>query len=106
MSELLDNEWVAVAMSLFIVLYALNLGRMELPCYIKNLFNNTFFRILFLSLLLVYRFEKAPHVALTVALVFVLTLDYLSAEKTKENFAYLEAFNEELENEERRRQGL
>ena len=95
MAELLDNNWVAAALALFIVLYALNLGRMQLPCYIKNLFKNTPFRILFLSLLLVYRFEKAPHVALTVALIFVLTLDYLSAEETKENFAYLEAFRNE-----------
>ena len=96
--ELLDNDWVGAALALFIVLYALNLGRMNLPCYIKNLFKNTFFRILFLSLLLIYRFEKAPHVALVVALVFVLTLDYISVEETKENFAYLEAFNSQLHN--------
>lgn len=102
MSELLDNDWVTAGLWLFIVVFGLSLGRIELPCYIKNLFNNTFFRILFLSLLLVYNFKKAPHVALTVALVFVMTLDYLSVEKTKENFAYLEAFNSELEDEKRR----
>jgi len=95
MSELLDNDWVAGLLWLFIVLYGLALGKMELPSYIRNLFNNTLFKIVFLSLLLVYNFKKAPHVALTVALVFVMTLDYLNVEKTKENFAYLEAFENE-----------
>jgi len=92
MSNLLNNDFVTVLLALFIPLYALNLGKMELPCYIRNLFNNTIFRIVFLSLLLVYRFENAPHVALSVALVFVLTLDYLGNRETKENFAYLESF--------------
>ena len=102
MPDLLDNDWVVAALALFVTLYALNLGRIELPCYIKNLFNNTLFRILFLSLLLVYRFEKAPHVAIVVALVFVLTLDYLSIRETKENFEYLEAFNNQIITEEKR----
>ena len=103
MTELLDNDWVTAGLALFVVLYALSLGRMKLPCYIKNLFKNTPFRILFLSLLLIYNFEKAPHVAIAVALIFVLTLDYLSTEETRENFAYLEAFNGQMKNEKRRR---
>ena len=96
MSNLLDNEAVSVILALFIGLYALNLGKMELPHYIRNLFNNTIFRIVFLSLMLVYRFENSPHVALTVALAFVLTLDYLGHSEAKENFAYLEAFSNQL----------
>lgn len=98
MANLLDNEFIAVVVALFVVLYALNLGKMKLPDYIKNLFNNTLFRIVFLSLLLVYRFDNAPHVALTVALVFVLTLDYLNTEQVKENFEYFENFQHELHN--------
>ncbi|QKF93943.1 hypothetical protein QKU48_gp0485 [Fadolivirus algeromassiliense] len=98
MSNLLDNEFIAVVVALFIGLYALNLGKMKLPTYIKNLFNNTLFRIVFLSLMLVYRFDNSPHVALTVALVFVLTLDYLSTEQIKENFEYYEAFKSQLNN--------
>ena len=98
MNNLLDNEAVAVLVALFIGLYALNLGKMKLPDYIKNLFNNTLFRIVFLSLMLVYNFNNAPHVALTIALAFVLTLDYLSAEQIKENFEYLESFRQQLHN--------
>ncbi len=96
MNNLFDNEVVAVLIALFMGLYALNLGKMKLPDYIKNLFNNTLFRIVFLSLLLVYNFEKSPHVALTVALVFVLTLDYINAQQVKENFAYFEAFRNQI----------
>lgn len=92
MSNLLNSEFVTVILALFIILYGVNLGKMELPCYIKNLFNNTIFRIVFLSLLLVYRFDNSPHVSLTIALAFVLTLDYLSVHEAKENFAYLESF--------------
>ena len=98
MNNLLDNEFVAVLVALFIGLYALNLGKMKLPTYIKNLFNNTLFRIVFLSLMLVYRFDNAPHVALAVALAFVLTLDYLSTDQIKENFEYYEAFKYQLNN--------
>lgn len=96
MNNLLDNQVVSVILALFIGLYALNLGKMELPPYIRNLFNNTIFRIVFLSLLLVYRLDNAPHVALAVALAFVLTLDYLGHSEAKENFAYLEAFTNQL----------
>lgn len=92
MTDLLNNEFTSIVLALFITLYGLNLGKMKLPCYIKNLFNNTIFRIVFLSLLLVYRFEKSPHVALTVALIFVLTLDHLNHNEIHENFAYLESF--------------
>ena len=88
----LNNEYVVIATALFIGLYGLNLAKVQLPTYISNLFKNTIFRIVFLSLLLVFRFENSPHVALTIALVFVLTLDYLGRRDTKENFDYLEHY--------------
>ena len=92
--DFLDNQYVAVAVALFVALYGLALGRMKLPDYIKNLFGNNIFRVVFLSLLLVYNFNKAPHIALAIALVFVLTLHYLNKQQTAENFQYLEAFND------------
>jgi|LakMenE18May11ns_1017448.scaffolds.fasta_scaffold8760772_1 hypothetical protein len=97
MNNLLNNDAVNIALTMFIVLYGLNLGKMKLPTYIKDLFNNTIFRIVFLSLLLVYRFNNSPHVALTVALLFVLGLDYLYTQQIKENFIYLESFRSQLQ---------
>lgn len=74
--------------------------RVELPEYIKTLFRNNIFRIVFLSLLLIYSFNATPYVALAIALVFVLTLYFLNHEETKENFAHLERFKNIRQNRE------
>ncbi len=90
------NDWIIPIIILFVIIYALNIVKIEMPTYIKNLFRNTIFKILFLSLLLVYTFEKSPYVALLIALVFVIVLDYLTIEETKENFAYLESLKTQV----------
>lgn len=96
--RILDNQWIAVAIALFIGLYGLTLGRVKLPGYIRNLFNNNIFRVVFLSLLLIQNFDKAPHVAVAVALVYVITLYYLGEQEINENFTYLESFRAQLRN--------
>lgn len=91
--EVLDKEYVTVVLGLFISLYALSLTRINLPQYIINLFENTFFRIAFLSLLLILRFEEMPHVAFTIALIFVLTLENINRIGIKENLELLNEIN-------------
>jgi hypothetical protein len=93
--KFLDNENVALGVAMFVALYGLSLGRAPLPPMIRNLFNNNLFRVAFLSLLLIANFKKTPHVAVAVALIFVVTLNYLSEEEMKEEFARLEAFRNE-----------
>ena len=88
----LDNQYVAAGLALFLVLYAYAASRLQLPGYLKNLFNNNIFRVAFLSLLLTQNFDRKPHVALTIALVFVITIHYLHEQEIKENFAYMEAY--------------
>lgn len=90
------NDWIISIIILFVIIYALNIVKIEIPKYIKNLFGNTIFKILFLSLLLVYTFEKSPYIALIIALIFVIILDYLTIEETKENFAYLESLKTQV----------
>ena len=92
----LNTEWGSTLLIMFVILYGLNLGRIQLPDYIRNLFNNTIFRIAFLSLFLVHNFNKAPHVGLAVALVFVLVLEYLGNMEAKENFVHLESFRHQI----------
>lgn len=92
----LDNDGVAAVIAIFIGLYGLEMGRIKLPDYIQNLFNNPIFRVVFLSLLLIYNFDKAPHVAFAIALVFVLTMYQLNHQKAQENFAYLESFRSQI----------
>ena len=88
-----NNNEIVIAVVIFAaILYALNMSKIKLPCHIKKLFNNPIFQMVFLSLLLVYNFEKSPHVAITIVLVFVLTLEYLNKEKMYENCKYLKSF--------------
>ena len=95
-NSFLQNNWVTVAIALFLILYGINLSKIELPGYIKNLFNNTMFKILFLSMLLIFRFDNAPHVAILIAMIFVLSIDNLTSMESRENFDYLETYVDEL----------
>jgi len=60
------------------------------------LFNNTLFKIAFLSLLFVFRFDNAPHASVLLAMIFVLTIDNLANLESVENFNYLETYVHEL----------
>lgn len=90
--QYLDNEYVKIGLGVFLALYGAGISRVELPPSIKNLFNNNIFKVVWLSLLLILNFNKMPHVALTVALVLVLTLHQINKQEIKENFAYLEYY--------------
>lgn len=96
MNNLFDNQIISIAIILFLFLYGYNLGKMKLPSYIKKLFDNTIFKIVFLSLLLIFNFKNTPHIALIIAIVFVLTLEALNNQETKENIMYYEAFKHQL----------
>jgi hypothetical protein len=85
LASVLNNNYAVAIFALFITVYA-SLERVSLPPYVRNLFKNDVFRVVFLSLLLIYNFEKSPHVALFVALIFVLTLHYLNQQESRENF--------------------
>lgn len=86
--ETLNNEYVIIGMTLFVVLYA-SMSQMELPNWLLALFKNDVFRVVFLSLLLMYRFEKAPHVAVIVSLVFVISMQYVMTQEANEHFAVI-----------------
>ena len=78
MIKVLDNDYVTIFLTLFVVVYGLSLARLNIPPAISRLFNNDIFRVAFLSLFLIVNFKKAPHIALLVALIFVLTINYMS----------------------------
>jgi|TARA_B110000008_G_scaffold266968_1_gene293663 hypothetical protein len=70
--------------SLFLVLYA-GMASPELPSLIKNAFSNSIFRMLVLSLI-VYKGNKDPQLAITIAIAFTLTMNYLRDNELKEEF--------------------
>ncbi len=86
-----NNNYSTILFAIIIFSYVFALERVELPDFLKHLFNNNIFRVVFLSLLLVYTFDKAPYVALFIAFVFVVTLEYLNQAEIIENISYLES---------------
>ncbi len=89
----LNNEYVTAALTMFVVVYA-SQSRVELPKWLVSLFKNDIFRVAYLSLLLMIPFEKAPHVAILVALVFIITLKYIGQQETQEHFALLATYSQ------------
>jgi|AntRauTorckE6833_2_1112554.scaffolds.fasta_scaffold27287_1 hypothetical protein len=96
--NILDNEYVAFGIAFLVAIYGAGLTRMELPGYLRNLFTNNIFRVIFLSLLMIHNFDRTPHIAVAIALIFVLTLNQLSNQEAKENFVHLEAFRSSIRN--------
>jgi len=78
-----DNTTSAIT-SMFLVLYA-GMASPELPKVIKKMFNNSIFRILILSLI-VYKGNKDPQLAITIAIAFTITMNYLRDSELKEEF--------------------
>lgn len=89
--NLLNQEYISIILALLIALYG-SRARIELPDFIKDLFHNSIFRVVFLSSLLVYKVDSNPQVAFTVAFVFVLTMYYLDKQQQQENFGYVSAY--------------
>ena len=86
-----NNEYVLAVLTIFTIVYA-SQARVDLPRWLVKLFKNDIFRIIYLSLLLMVPFETAPHVAIILAIVFVVTLEFIHRQESKEDFELLEAF--------------
>ena len=81
----INNQYVVIALAMFVAFYA-EKARVELPPTIKKLFSSDIFRVLFLSSMLVYKFNKAPQVSVVVSIVFLLTMHYLNQDRIIESF--------------------
>lgn len=64
----------------------------ELPAFVVSLFNNLIFRLVYLAVLLIPMMNNMPGVAVSLVLIFLLTLHYIDKQETKETFAYVESF--------------
>ena len=81
----LDNKYVAGFLVLFIVLYASMIGP-NLPSSVKKLFSNTIFKMAILFMVLIVG-NTNPSLALVIAVAFVLTLDFIYTNDSKEAFS-------------------
>ena len=75
LSDILNDKYISTALTIMIGLYAATLGP-NLPSFVKDLFSNSIFKIIVLFLVVV-RANKNPTMAITIAIAFVMTLDYL-----------------------------
>lgn len=78
--NVLNNEYLLVSLALFTTVYA-SMSRVTLPKFLVKLFKNDLFRVFYLSLLLMFNFNKAPHLAIIIAIIFVVTLNFISQDE-------------------------
>ncbi len=90
-TSFINDDLVTAILIIFVTVYMSKI-RFGVPVYITNLFKNDIFRVVFLSLLLIYSFNKSPHVAIIIALVFVVTLHYIGEQEKFESIAYYDAY--------------
>lgn len=82
----LNHDIVAGILGLLVVLYASN-TQITLSKRVRNLFNNDIFRVIFMSLLVIVGGKAKPHVAISMAIIFVLILHYVDTNQLKEHMS-------------------
>lgn len=83
--SIFNNEYLWAIISIIVAIYVAK-ERMQLPEWIMNLFKNDMFRLVILFLVPFIGTRASPHVALIVALLFIVTFDYVLKQNTKEHF--------------------
>lgn len=89
-NSLLNNPYVIGCLTIFVFAYA-SKAQVNMPDMFSNLFRNDIFRVVFLSLLLMLKFEKSPSVSILVALFFVFVMGKIMSEETFENFQVIKS---------------
>lgn len=89
--DILNNDFLLITIFLLVFVYA-SLSEIELPKWSKDLLKNDFVKILFLCLILMISVKQSSHIAILMAVIFVVTLEYLNQQEMKENFSFLETF--------------
>jgi hypothetical protein len=84
-TTILNNDYVFAVLVILAFSYGQRAGP-KLSPWLVDLFSRDIVRVLFLSLLLVVRFESRPTVALIIAGVFVYILQYIYVEQFSEHF--------------------
>lgn len=83
-TSLMDNEYVFAMIAIFLGLYAKR-TKPSLPNWMISLFQNNIFRVVFLCLLLMIKVDSAPHIAIAVALFFVITMHFVGEHEQNEH---------------------
>lgn len=95
LTKILNSNIFIACMVILVTIYLTKIQH-KVPPYIHNLFRNEIFRIVFLSLLLIYGFKSSPHIALIMAFIFVITIHFIGEQEQYENIAYFEAYQNQI----------
>ena len=79
------QDIIAGCLVIFIIIYT-SYTQIVLPISIRRLFNNDLFRIIVLSLIAIIAGNAKPHVAVSVAILFVLTMHYVVKNELDKTF--------------------
>ena len=90
LKEIYNKNFCQNLMIVFLIIYIAYLNP-DMSKYIKNIFNNTIFKMILLFSI-VYISHSNLYLALLLTLAFVLTLDCIHVSDTKEAFRTLEKF--------------
>lgn len=85
LTNFFNNDYVFAILIIIAFAYGQKAGP-KLPQWLIDFFSKDVVRVLFLSLLLVVRFESRPTVALIIAFAFVYIFQYVYIESFRENF--------------------
>lgn len=91
LQEVFNNEYCLATLLVFAFVYA-QMSAFDMPNWVQDLFKNDIFKIAFLSLIVMIPAHQAPHVAIIVAIIFVMTLNFLNEREMKENSVIAESF--------------
>lgn len=92
MLDNINNEHIVILFILLTSLYIISIDC--IPQYLKNIFSNTSFKIIFLSVIFIYSFyySGVPHLALLIILIFIISLDNKIKAESFEDIDYLKHF--------------
>jgi hypothetical protein len=79
------QDIIAGCLTIITIIYASH-TQLVLPIIIRNLFNNDIFRIIVLSLITIVAGNAKPHVALFVAILFIISMQYVIKNEIDETF--------------------
>jgi hypothetical protein len=92
LNDVLSNQYVSTFLTIVLTVYAAKASP-KLPNYLKNLFNNTAFKILFIAFI-AYRANGNPQLSILMALAFVVSMNFVSSSEKVEAFDQLEQLND------------
>lgn len=91
LSYLVDNPYALGIMTILVFAYASYARTSRTPDILTNLFRNDIFRVVFLSLILMLKFNKSPTMSILVAVFFVVVIGKIMAEESWEYFSMVNA---------------